>query len=223
MARHRLRPALDEHAFADHNWAIMSTPGSISQWLDQLKKGDPAAAQPLWEGFFGRLVGLARAKLQGVPRRAADEEDVALSAFDSFCRGAEAGRYPKLTDRHDLWQLLVVITARKACDLVQHERRHKRGGGRVQDEAALAVNDRGDVQMLAEAMGQEPSPELAAQFAEQCRCLLDRLEDPTLRRVAVWKLEGFRNEEIAAKLGRSLPTVERKLQRIRGIWREHLK
>jgi DNA-directed RNA polymerase specialized sigma24 family protein len=199
----------------------MSTPGSISHWLDQLKEGNPAAAQPLWEGYFARLVGLARAKLQGTPRRAADEEDVALIAFDSFCRGVEAGRFPQLTDRHDLWQLLVVITARKAYDLAQHERRHKRGGGHVQDEAALAANDRGDVQILAEAISHEPSPELATQIAEQCRCLLDRLEDQALRSVAVWKMEGFSNQEIAAKLGRSLPTVERKLQRIRGIWRAH--
>src|SRR5207249_6675395 len=61
---------------------------SVSAWIDRLKDGDPAAAQPLWERYFGRLVGLARDRLRGAARRAADEEDVALSAFDSFCRGA---------------------------------------------------------------------------------------------------------------------------------------
>jgi hypothetical protein len=75
---------------------------SVSDWIGQLKAGDERAAQRLWEDYFQRLVRLARARLQGVPRRAADEEDVALSAFDSFCRGAEAGRFPRLNDRDDL-------------------------------------------------------------------------------------------------------------------------
>src|SRR5205085_443432 len=77
----------------------MSSDGSVSHWIRQLQAGDHAAAQKLWEGYFHRLVGLARAKMRGVSRRAADEEDVALSAFDSFCRGAEQGRFPKLQDR----------------------------------------------------------------------------------------------------------------------------
>jgi hypothetical protein len=89
----------------------MSTVSSVTQWVNRLQAGDRAAAQKLWEGYFQRLVRLARQKLRGTPRRARDEEDVALSAFDSFCRGAEAGRFPRLGDRADLWQLLVVITA----------------------------------------------------------------------------------------------------------------
>ena len=60
---------------------------SVTHWINQLKAGDPDAAQKLWERYFRRLVSLARKK-----RRAADEEDVALSAFDSFCRGAEQDR-----------------------------------------------------------------------------------------------------------------------------------
>ena len=36
--------------------------------------------------------------------------------------------------------------------------------------------------------------------------------------MAVWKLEGHTNEEIAALLGRSVPTVERKLRLIRKLW-----
>src|SRR5436309_4711052 len=111
----------------------MSSAESITTWINQFKGGDAAAAQKLWESYFRRLVGLARKKLQGTPRRAADEEDVALSAFDSFCRGAEQGRFPRLTDRDDLWRLLVTITARKAYQLALHEGRRKRGGNAVLD------------------------------------------------------------------------------------------
>src|SRR5262245_16402692 len=115
----------------------MSTADSVANWIAQLKAGDAAAAQPLWERYFRRLVALARQRLQGARRQAADEEDVALSAFDSFCQGALRGRYPQLADRDDLWRLLVVITARKALDLRGKEGRIKRGGGRLRGESAL--------------------------------------------------------------------------------------
>src|SRR6516225_7466478 len=111
----------------------MSSPGgSVTHWIGRLRAGDQAAAQPLWQLYFRRLVGLARKRLQGTPRRAADEEDAALSAFDSVCRGIENLRFPQLVGRDDRWRLLVVITARKALDLARHETRQKRGGGKVQ-------------------------------------------------------------------------------------------
>src|SRR5262245_52761589 len=86
--------------------------GSITGWLGRVAAGDRPAAERLWQRYFHRLVGLARARLRDAPRRAADEEDVALSAFDSFCRGAERGRFPDLADRDGLWALLMTITAR---------------------------------------------------------------------------------------------------------------
>jgi DNA-directed RNA polymerase specialized sigma24 family protein len=190
----------------------MTSADSVTQWLDQLRAGDRAAAQRIWENYFYRLVGLARKKLHGVRPRAADEEDVALSALDSFCRGAERGRYPQLLDRHDLWQFLVLLTARKAVNLLHHERRHKRGGGKVLGEAALR-----DV-LPGPGAGRQPDPEFAAQVAEECRRLLDGLGDEGLRPVALWKMEGYTNDEIAAKLGCVPRTVERKLRRIRTIW-----
>jgi RNA polymerase sigma factor (sigma-70 family) len=193
--------------------------GSVTQWLGQLKAGDWAAAQQLWQVYFQRLVGLARRKLLGAPRRAADEEDVALSAFDSFCRGAEQGRFPRLDDRDDLWQLLVLIAERKACDLIEREHRQKRGGGKVQDEAALEGAKEDSVAPgMAGVVGREPTPALAAQVAEECRRLLDALGDEQLRTLALGKLEGYTNDEIAAKLELSRPTVERKLNRIRRLW-----
>src|SRR5207237_2887133 len=106
----------------------MSRQGSVSVWLDQLQGGDSAAAQQLWQRYFPRLVRLARRKLQDFPRPAADEEDVALSAFDTFCRNAERGQFPQLLDRDSLWALLVVITSRKASHLLRDQCRQKRGG-----------------------------------------------------------------------------------------------
>jgi DNA-directed RNA polymerase specialized sigma24 family protein len=186
----------------------MSSDRSVTFWIGRLKAGDSLAAQKLWEGYYGRLVGLARAKLRGAPRRAADEEDVALSAFDSFCRGAERNRFPQLADRGDLWQLLLMITARKAIDLRQHEGRKKRGGG-----APAGNSD----DLLSQVVGREPTPEFAAQVADECRRLLDTLDDPELRQIALWKMEGDTNEDIAGRLGVVVRTVERKLHLIRAL------
>ncbi len=196
----------------------MSSGGSVTRWLGQLRDGDSAAAGPLWERYFRQLVARARAALGAAPRRAADEEDVALSAFDSFCRGAEQGRFPRLDDRHDLWQVLLLLAARKAAHLIRDERRARRGGGKVRAETDLAPAD-ADEALLAQVVGTEPTPELAATVAEECRLLLDRLGDHELRSIAVWQLEGYTVEEMATKLGRSARTVARKLAVIRDRWR----
>lgn len=66
--------------------------------------------------------------------------------------------------------------------------------------------------------GSEPSPEFAAQVAEECQRLLSSLNDGQLRQIAIWKMEGFTNAEIAVKISRSVPAVERKLARIRTLW-----
>jgi DNA-directed RNA polymerase specialized sigma24 family protein len=197
----------------------MDAPGSVTFWIAQLKAGNQAAAQPLWENYFRQLVARTRRLLAGAPRRSADEEDVALSAFDSFCRAAAAGRFPRLNDRDDLWQLLVVLSDRKARNLMKYERRQRRGEGKVLDEAALAAGDSstGD-QALAHVLGQEPSPEFAAQVAEEYRRLLGLLGDDQLRRVAIRKMEGYSVEEIAAQEGRVPRTVKRWLRLIRQIW-----
>ena len=197
----------------------MSPDESVSQWLSLLQSdGDAAAAQRLWERYFHRLVGLARAKLQGQPRRAADEEDVALSAFANFCRAAEAGRFPRLADRHDLWRLLVTLTERKAYNLVRDERRQKRGGGAVLGEAGLLRPDDSSPEGLNQFAGREPTPEFAAEVAEECRLLLDRLGNAELQTIAVWKMEGDTVPEIATRLGCALTTVQRRLRLIRQIW-----
>jgi DNA-directed RNA polymerase specialized sigma24 family protein len=198
----------------------MAARGAVTDWIDQLKRGDPLAAQRLWEAYCRRLVELARKKLRGSRRREADEEDVALSAFDSLCRGAGQGRFPQLADRHDLWQLLVVITARKARDQVDREHRLKRGGGAVRGESALpgASESPESAVGLDQMVGHEPTPEFAVQMAEECRRLLDKLGDDQLRCIAVWKMEGYTNEQIAERLVLALATVERRLGVIRKLW-----
>jgi DNA-directed RNA polymerase specialized sigma24 family protein len=189
--------------------------GSVTRWLGELKAGRPVAAQRLWERYFTDLVRLARARLRMVPRAAEDEEDVALSAFDSFYTAATQGRFPLLDDRDDLWRVLVMLTERKASDLLRRQRRLKRGGGRVATEADVAGPEGALLDHLA---GPAPTPEFAALVAEEYRRRLAALPEESLRRVAVLKMEGYSNEEIAGRLGLGLRSVVRKLERIRRTW-----
>ena len=196
--------------------------GSVTHWIGALRGGDLDAAQPLWERYFARLVRLAQARLR--TRRGAgaveDEEDAALSAFDSFCRAATEGRFPRLDDRDDLWRLLVTITERKAIDQMRRTRRVKRGGGRVRTEADLAAGGPDDEPAgLDQIAGPKPTPEFAAEFAEEYRRLFEALRDEELRRIAVWKLEGHTVDEIAVRLGCARRTVARRLELIRTLWR----
>ncbi|MCI0680993.1 MAG: ECF-type sigma factor [Gemmataceae bacterium] len=193
----------------------MSTDHSISNWIADVKQGDQRAAQALWERFFERLVRLAKKKLGNAPRRAADEEDVALSAFDSLCRGARKGNFPLLNDRDDLWKLLVIVTARKASDQALHERRQKRGGGKLRGESVFQRAD--PAQSLAgldQMIGSDPTPQFALQVSETFERFLEALGDETLRKIARWKLENYTHKEIAANLGVSEETIRRKMQRI---------
>jgi DNA-directed RNA polymerase specialized sigma24 family protein len=190
----------------------------VTALISHLQVGDHAAAQPLWDRYYPRLVGLARERLRGTSRRVADEEDVALSAFDSFCRGAEQGRFPQLKDRDGLWALLVLITVRKCADLVKYNLRERRGGGQVHGDSAFAGRDGdGGAGGLDEIASDDPSPDIAAQLAEELQGLLDRLGSDELRSIAVWKLEGHTNAEIAERLGCAGVSVERRLRLIRRI------
>ena len=194
--------------------------GSITRWIAGVKGGDLAAAQPLWERYFARMVDLARARLRASGRRdaASDEEDAALSAFDSLCAGLARGQFPRLADRDDLWRLLVVITTRKVQAQARRQLRQKRGGGRVQAAADLVdPGGQEDDDLLAQAVGSEPTPEFAAMVAEEYRRLLDRLDDDVLRRVAILRMEGFTTDAIAEQIGCARRTVARQLALIRRI------
>jgi DNA-directed RNA polymerase specialized sigma24 family protein len=191
--------------------------GSVTRWIGDLKAGGDSAAQHLWERYFDRLVHLARARLRAAHRAGAaeDEEDAALSAFDSFCRGAAQGRFPDLVDRDGLWRLLVIITVRKVMAQVGRQAARKRGGGRLVGESALIGDDAAGGGGLDRLVGDEPTPELAALVIDEYRRLRDGLESDSLRRVLDLRLQGYTCDEIAEHLGCAERTVRRKLEVIR--------
>lgn len=187
----------------------MSADGSVTTWIHALSSGNDDVAQNLWERYFGRMVELARNKLRASVSRAADEEDVALSAFHSFCQAAADHRFPRLANRDDLWQVLVMLTARKALDQRKYDSRKKRA-----DSATKPLDD-GALEMI---IGTDPDPAFAALVADEFRMLLEKLDDADLKKIALRKLEGYTNEDIAAELNCTVRTVGRRLAMIRDLW-----
>jgi DNA-directed RNA polymerase specialized sigma24 family protein len=187
--------------------------------LEGFKAGDDAAVRSLWDRYCDRLVRLARQKLRNTARRVADEEDIALSAFHSLCQGARRGRFPALADRDGLWGLLVFITAQKAADWVAYVRRKKRGGGKVCGDSAFDGGPAGSLKGgFDRILAQSPGPATLNVWAEEYGRLLDCLGDETLRQVAELKVQGYKVEEIAERLGLARRTVHRKIHLIRKAW-----
>lgn len=192
---------------------------SITRLFDELKAGNSHAAEELWAAYFDRLVTVARTRLRQAPKRAADEEDIALSVFNDLCAGAARGSFAEHVRRDDLWHLLLHLTNRKLVNYVRRETRQKRGGGNVRGESVfLNPANRSAARGLDQIVLNEPTPAMLAALNEQHQRLLGMLANDMLRRIATWRMQGETNEDIAAKLKLSVRSVERKLNLIRECW-----
>ncbi|MGC8644585.1 MAG: ECF-type sigma factor, partial [Isosphaeraceae bacterium] len=169
----------------------MSNSDSVTHWLDGVKAGQDIEIQRLWDRYFERLVRLAGSRLPGHARRAIDEEDIALSAFQTFCERARKGQFPQIASRDDLWRVLFAITVRKAVSAVRHETRKKRGGGHVLGESAVGGDGQSGEAGLAAFLGRGPTPDDAVEFADRLDRLFEKLNDQTLRVIAFQKLQGL--------------------------------
>lgn len=190
-----------------------------ARWIANLKAGDSHALEMLWKQYFEKLTRIIRKRLAGLQLREADEEDIALSALNSLCTGMSDGRFPRLDDRDDLWKILLTIVNRTTNDYREHYFAQKRGGGEQRGESAFGdANESSNAGGIAQIAARDPTPELIAALADTMNALFAQLDEPILAAVARYKLDGYTNEEIAAKLDCTTRTVERKLERIRLIW-----
>ena len=113
---------------------------------------------------------------------------------------------------------MATITARKAADRIEREGRQKRGGGACVARriwTGPAGEKAGGLDGFA---GAGPDPAFMAMMGEEIRRLFDALPEESLRLVALLRLEGYSNAEIAASLDCAVRSVERKLDRIRLLW-----
>jgi RNA polymerase sigma factor (sigma-70 family) len=194
--------------------------GSVTRWVQLLRSEDKAerdmAALLIWRRYFNDLLELARNNLSRRVRRRETEEDVLQCMYHSFCRRQERGEYD-LSGRDALWKLLVTITLCKARNAAKAVRRQKRDISREQN---LAFKDEsGSARWALEQMDAAgPSPAEAAVLNEALERRLEALADPDLRQIALWRLEGYTNREIADKLDLTERSIERRTERIRSKW-----
>lgn len=186
--------------------------GSVSQWIEQVKAGEESAAAHLWQRYQPQLLDIARRKLNG-GRGPGDEEDVVVDALASFFQRTKGGRFPDLQDREGLWRLLVTITNRKAINQIAHENRQKRGSGNKPGQ----LHEEATPQTSPDA-----APDHAMIVAESLAALLESLSSDELREIAMAKLEGCSNQEIADQINYSVPTVERRLRLIRSELQQYV-
>jgi len=191
--------------------------------MNELAGGDESAAAQIWKYYHERLVRLARKNLVEGRCRVADEDDVVLEAFNSFCRCVIEGRLPNLHHRDNLWKVLVTITVRKAWHQDRDQTAEIRGGGEVRGESVFArVDSSTPGAGINHIPSPDPRPEFAVMVVEKYESLMRSLGDDVLRQTARYKLEGYSNGEIAQRMKCSLRSVGRRLARIRRIWAEEI-
>ena len=164
---------LQVSSFRAHS--TMESEQSITRMLTDLKTGDEAAAQEIWNRFFHRVCGLAKKKLADNRERLADHEDVALSAMNALCIGAREGRFRQLENRDDLWQILAMITVRRAANVWRKQKSRGEGG-----ESMLGVG--GDVFGIDEILEGKEDAQLMDRLDEDCESLLSLLGRETASR-----------------------------------------
>jgi len=191
----------------------------ITDLLVALRDGQSEAADRLWSIYYHLMCELADRRIGKMPNQLVDQEDVALSAFKSFCVGVREGRFPTLKDREGLWPLLIALTMRKTVDAIRYETRQKRGGGKAGKSLGMAKLDR-TVDVLS-SVSEEPRPEVTTEIHDLLQRLLQNLRqmgDDRLEEIVQWRIAGYSNQEIAGKLGCVVRTVERKIRLIEDCW-----
>lgn len=180
----------------------MAEQNSVTEWIHAIRRKDDVAAGALWNRYFDRLMHIARSRMTNLPRSTYDEEDAALSTFRVLYGKLQQGNYGELGSRDELWNLMLKILIRKVGHRVVYEETEKR-------------TPPGPPGHLADARASATNP-----MASECSELLSKLSSVDLEQVAIWKLEGYTNDEIALKLNRTRRTVQRMLELIRSIWQE---
>lgn len=196
---------------------MCSAEKSVTIFIQQLQAGERSATEGLWEHFYSRLVSLARARLSAKTQRVVDGEDVALDALNTCFRRLEEGLFPSIQDRDNLWALLATITERKASNANRDLNALKRGRGQIRGESVFLIRESEQASGISGVVGSEPTADMIALFAEEFDGRLRQLNESE-KSVAIRKLEGLTNQEIAESENMSLSSVERKLQNIRRKW-----
>jgi RNA polymerase sigma-70 factor (ECF subfamily) len=187
----------------------MSSDDSFQALMNRLRAGEEAAAAELFQRFAGRLIALARSRLDALVRQKIDPEDVLQSVFKSFFHRHREGDWDP-ANWDSLWSLLAQMTIRKCGRRAVFYHGERRD---VRRETAPRSGD-DDSGFFREALNREPTPDEAAMLAEIIEQLLRELEGYH-RDIVQLSLQGYASAEIAAQTGVTERSVQRVLKRVR--------
>ena len=189
----------------------MDPSATFQEMMINLGAGEQKAAEKVFERFTGKLLGLARSRLDARLQQKVDPEDVLQSVYRSFFRRQENNEFD-LDGWDELWALLVTFTVRKCCKQARHFQREKRDISR--EESPKQVDDQSEQFTQWELVSREPTPEQAVLLTE----LLDQLMSPFDEQgqtIISMRLQGYSEKEISSEINRTVRTVRRVLSRVR--------
>ena len=189
----------------------MNPTSTFRQIMIDLKAGDQEAAETVFQRFTGKLLKLARSRLDAQLKQKIDPEDVLQSVFRSFFRRQENNEFD-LDGWDELWALLVAITVRKCCKQARHFRSKKRDVSK--EESPQLTDDESEEFTEWKLVSHEPTPEQAILLTE----MLDELMRPFDKQgqtIISMRLQGYSEKEISTEINRTERTVRRVLSRAR--------
>jgi RNA polymerase sigma-70 factor (ECF subfamily) len=178
--------------------------------LEKLRAGDESAAAQIFNRYAGRLIALARSRMDQRMRQMMDPEDIVQSVYQSFFVRQARGEFD-IHDWDSLWGLLATITLRKCGHQIERYRTARRDPRR---EIATRDPDADEAPSF-EAIARDPTPQEAAMLAELLEQVMRGLEGYQ-RQILELSLQGHSVAEISARVGYTRRTVQRILQRVRS-------
>ena len=189
--------------------------------LQRVLARDHDAIALLFQQTLERLKGDIACRLPARMRRHTDEDDLANSVMKSFFQGIAAERFPCLSDEDDLWQVLGMLAKQKIAKHIRRATAQKRGSGRVRGESVFGdVGEHGNNVGLDGVAGASDNVVEELVKLEGIDEYLQMLPNDRMREIALLRLQGYANDEIAIRQETSVRTIGRKLQLIRSYWSE---
>lgn len=201
--------------------AVPSDPhGSVTGWIQQLGSNGREPVEKLWQRFGPRLIRYITVLLsrgRGLP---VEEDAIASAVFFHLVQLARRGELAEAR-RDAFWQLMKAIAARRVIDERRHADRLKRDQHRIVLESSLRdLSDHG-LWTLDQFPAADCPPDVVVMAADTLSQIAG-LFDEQNREILLLRVDGHTVESIAKQIGKSVPTVERKLHMIRTVLQEWL-
>ncbi len=168
--------------------------------IERIRNSDDDAATTLYERYADRVKWFVHTRVSNQLKQQVESEDIVQSIFKSVFRGMSSRGY-NAPEGGTLWHLIAVVAIHKVRKNASRRNAAMRDARRTQPLDSLDAGH--DTEVSA-------TQEMEAAVREAIECLSQQEQT-----VVVLRLQNFSVEEIAAQMGCSPRTVERRLQQVR--------